>query len=86
MLHYDRLLPNPIIRLRWKGLPGRNTLAYYKHLQITDVRSLLSLGTGSVNELFFGPCVLVRVPQLVRGFVNYGGKKFYNIVRWWELT
>jgi hypothetical protein len=52
MLHYDRLLPNPIIRLRWKGLPGRNTLAYYKHLQITDVKNLLSLAQEVLMNYF----------------------------------
>ncbi len=28
------------IRLGWKGLPRKNTLAYYENLQITDEKSL----------------------------------------------
>jgi hypothetical protein len=34
------------IRLGWKGLPVKNTLAYYEHLQITTVKSFITLGTG----------------------------------------
>jgi hypothetical protein len=33
------------IRLGCKGLPGANTLAYYKHLQISNVGSFITLGT-----------------------------------------
>ncbi len=33
-------LPTNII-LVWKGLSGKNTLAYYKHLQITAVRRVI---------------------------------------------
>ncbi len=34
------------IRLDWKGLPGTNSLAFYKHSQITDVKSFITLGPG----------------------------------------
>jgi hypothetical protein len=33
------------IRLGWNGVPGKNTLAYYKHLKITAVKSCITLGT-----------------------------------------
>jgi hypothetical protein len=37
-----RLLALPTnIKLVWKGLSGTNTLAYYKHLQITAVRRVV---------------------------------------------
>jgi hypothetical protein len=32
------------IRLGWKSLPGTNTLADYKHLSITPVKSFMTLG------------------------------------------
>ncbi len=28
--------------LGWKGLPGTNTLAYYKHSYITDVKMIVA--------------------------------------------
>ena len=31
------------IRLGWKGLPGTNTLAYYKKWEITSVKSFTAL-------------------------------------------
>jgi hypothetical protein len=33
-------------RLGWKGLSGTNTLAYYKHLYITTVKSFMTLTPG----------------------------------------
>jgi hypothetical protein len=47
MLHSDRvgaLLIN--IRLGWKSLTEANTLALNKHLQITVVKSFITLGQG----------------------------------------
>jgi hypothetical protein len=38
------------IGLGWKGLAGKNTLAYYVHSQIADVKSFKSLGLG-INVL-----------------------------------
>ncbi len=32
------------IRLGWKGLLRTNTLAYYERLQITDVKSFITMG------------------------------------------
>jgi hypothetical protein len=34
------------IRLGWKGSPWTNTTAYYKNLQITSVKSFITLGQG----------------------------------------
>jgi hypothetical protein len=34
------------IRIGSNGLPGTNALAYYKHLQITVVKSFITLATG----------------------------------------
>ncbi len=34
------------IRLGWKALPGTNTLAYYIHSVITDVKSFIRLRPG----------------------------------------
>ncbi len=34
------------IRLDWKGLPGTNSLTYYEHLEITDVKSFKTLALG----------------------------------------
>jgi hypothetical protein len=34
------------IGLGWKGLPGTNTLAYYKHSQITAVKSFITMGSS----------------------------------------
>jgi hypothetical protein len=37
-----RLLASPTnIRLSWKGLPGTNTLAYYKNPLITVIKSFI---------------------------------------------
>jgi hypothetical protein len=33
-------------RLDWKGLPGTNTLAYYKNSYITDKKSFITLASG----------------------------------------
>jgi len=38
------------IRLGLKGLPGTNTLAYYKHSKIADVKSLMALTPGTLAE------------------------------------
>jgi hypothetical protein len=35
-----------IIRLGRKGLPGKNTLAYYENLKITDRKSFIIFGPG----------------------------------------
>ncbi len=39
------------IRLGWKGLPGTNTLAYYKNQQTTSVKSFIVKAPG-VNTVF----------------------------------
>jgi hypothetical protein len=31
------------IRLGWKGSQGTNTVAYYEHLKMTDVKSFITL-------------------------------------------
>jgi hypothetical protein len=36
--------------LGWKGLPGPNTLDYYEHSQITDIKSLKTLATELTDE------------------------------------
>ncbi len=42
-----RLLASPTnVRLGWKGLPRTNTLAYYKNLTITAVKSFIVLAPG----------------------------------------
>ncbi len=47
---YGRLLAFPInIGLSLKGLLGTNTLAYYEHSKITDIKSFISLCLG-LNE------------------------------------
>jgi len=39
--------------LGWKGLPGTETLAYYKNSYITDVKFYTTLGPGpNVIKLF----------------------------------
>jgi hypothetical protein len=38
-------LPTKIL-LGNKGLPGINTLAYYENLQITDIKSFLTISSG----------------------------------------
>ncbi len=43
-----RLAPNPKTKYSWKGLPETNTLAYYKYLLITAVKSFISLGPGLI--------------------------------------
>jgi hypothetical protein len=42
-------LPQNIIP-SWKNLLGINTLAYYEHSQITDVKSLKTLATELTDE------------------------------------
>jgi len=39
------------IRLGWKRLSGTNALAYYKNLQLTEVKSLITLAPGGVRFL-----------------------------------
>jgi hypothetical protein len=54
---WGRLLASPTnIRLGWKGMPGTNTLAYYKNLQITAVKSFISSGPWCyyVENCFIG--------------------------------
>jgi hypothetical protein len=36
------------IRLGWKLLPRTNTIAYYKHSKISEVKSFITLGPGLV--------------------------------------
>ena len=38
------------IGLGWKGLPGTNTLAYYNHLSIVDVKSFITLGPDQSGD------------------------------------
>ncbi len=41
------------IVLGWKGLPGTNTLAYYGHSYISDMKSFITLVPGpNVKKLF----------------------------------
>jgi hypothetical protein len=41
------------VRLGWKGLPGTNIIAYYKHFKITDKKSFIAMGPGAnVIKLF----------------------------------
>jgi hypothetical protein len=40
------------IRLGWKGVPGTNTLAYYKNLYLTAVKSFITLAPGVKNDCF----------------------------------
>jgi hypothetical protein len=38
----------------WKALPGANTLAYYKNLKLTAVKSFITLAPGvNVYKTFF---------------------------------
>jgi hypothetical protein len=82
------------IRPRWKGLPVTSTVAYYKHLQITDVKSFITLGLGA-NVIKLLPTVIYCHSMVIPSFcvinlyylgnylgmaVNYRGiKLFYNI-------
>jgi hypothetical protein len=50
-LGYSLALPANI-RLGWKGLPGKNALAYYEKSQLTVVKSFITLATG-VNVIKF---------------------------------
>ncbi len=42
-----------IIRLGWKGLPGTNTPAYYKHLYIADIISFIKLAPDVIKLFMF---------------------------------
>jgi hypothetical protein len=58
-----------IIRLGWEDLPGRNTLAYYEHLLITDVKSFMALGPGAnilklSCTLFMNVCIKLECLSL----------------------
>ncbi len=49
---YGRLLALPTnIRLGWKGLPGKNALAYYEKSKLTAIKSFIILATGSSGEM-----------------------------------
>jgi hypothetical protein len=51
-----RLLTVPTnMRLEWQGLPGKNTLACYKHPKITDVKSFITFvpGVMVIKHFFF---------------------------------
>jgi hypothetical protein len=42
------------IRLNLKGLPGKNTTAYFKLFYIADIKGFITLGPGvDVTKLFF---------------------------------
>jgi len=46
---YGRHLALPTnIRPGWKGLPGTNTLAYYKFSYTSDVKNIITLGQGTL--------------------------------------
>jgi hypothetical protein len=38
------------IKQGWEGLPGTNTLAYYTHSYITNVKSFMTLGQARVGS------------------------------------
>jgi hypothetical protein len=38
-------------RLRWNGLAGANTLAYYENSQLTTVKSFITLALGLVKKI-----------------------------------
>jgi hypothetical protein len=44
----DWILPTNIKQV-WKGLRETNTLAYYKHLQITEAKSSITLVPGTLS-------------------------------------
>ncbi len=43
------------IRLGWKGLKGKNTLAYCEHSKFTNLKSFMTFGSGSINCLCSKP-------------------------------
>jgi hypothetical protein len=50
MLHSGRLRPYPLnIRLSWKGLLGKNTLALHKNSQIIAIKSFIIAGTNVIK-------------------------------------
>ncbi len=52
------------IRPWWKGLPGTNTLAYYEHLQIMDVKSLITFAPGGNLIMLFSSSWTIRTNAL----------------------
>jgi hypothetical protein len=43
------------ISIGWKGLPGTNPIAYYKELQIMDIKRFITLGFGRKVIKIFCP-------------------------------
>ncbi len=66
---YGKLLALPTnVRLGWKSLPRTNTLAYYKSLEITAVKSFITLAPGqNITKLF--TAVMYEGLQKARVFV-----------------
>ncbi len=59
MLNSGRLLALPAnIILGLKIMSGTNTLAYHKHLQITDVKIFVTLGQGACVINLFRPSLV----------------------------
>jgi hypothetical protein len=65
VLHfYGRLLVSPAnIRPSWKGFSGTNALAYYEKLQLTAVKSFITLAPGGRDIPGF--------PKKCRKFLDY---------------
>jgi hypothetical protein len=60
----------------WKGLPGINTLAYYKHLQITDIKSLMTLDS---RDQFYKTFYCRNLQMLVKQRVFAPAKSYQPI-------
>ena len=60
-------LPTNII-LRWKGLQGTNTIAYYKYSLNTDIKSFITLdpGVSALSNIFIRLTIKLERLSLVR--------------------
>jgi hypothetical protein len=72
------------IKLGCKGLAEIHTLAYYENSQIVNVKSFITLRPYLPTRL--EKLALDKHTSLFGPLVNYGCKKFYDIVSWSSLV
>jgi hypothetical protein len=58
------------VRLDWKALPDKNTLALYKHLYITEVKSFITLGFGQQRKYRLDSGNAIRLFNFILGLVS----------------
>jgi hypothetical protein len=73
---FGMLLPYPQTLQGWEGLLGANTLAYYKNLLLSSVKSFIVLAPGA--------CIIKLITAVIYGLRNKLECLSLNIRLGWE--